>query len=177
MNNFLVVFAITLALLLPFSSAAQNQRYDDDRRSNQGYEDSHDRWQGRLSSEDQGRFDSYYSRWLTARQSGDRSETASAEKRMRDIMGHYSIPPNVQFSEIASDSVGRLRGPRIPRFSGTDANEFRSYFSRWQNYKRTNNRQQAASMEERMRKIMYNHNIPENASYADVMDMLTDRDR
>jgi len=177
MNNLLAVFAITLALLLPLSSAAQNQRSDDDRRSNQGYEESHDRGQTRLSPEDQSRFDSYYSRWVTARQSGDRSETASTEKRMRDVMGRYSIPPNVQFSEIASDSVARSRGPRIPRFSGTDANDFRSYFSRWQNYKRSNNREQAASMEERMHKIMYSHNIPEDASYADVMDMLTDHDR
>ena len=177
MNNFLTVFVVTIALLLPFSSAAQNQGSYDDRRSNQGYEDSHDRWQGRLSTEDQGRFDSYYSRWLTSRQAGDRSETASTERRMRDLMGHYSIPPNVQFSEIASDSVARYRGPSIQRFSGTDANDFRSYYSRWENYKRSNNRQQAASMEERMRKIMSAQNVPDNASFADVMDMLTDRDR
>jgi hypothetical protein len=176
MNTFLAVFVVTLALLLPFSSAAQNQHSDDDRRVDQSYGD-HDRWQSRLSPEDQSRFDSYYSRWLTARQSGDRSEIASTEKRMRDVMGHYSIPPNVQFSEIASDSVARYHGPQIPRFSGNDANDFRSYYSRWQNYKRSNNRQQAASMEERMRKIMSAHNIPDNASYADVMDMLTDRDR
>ena len=108
MNNFLSAFVVTLALLLPFSSAAQNQRSDNDRRVDQSYGD-HDRWQSRLSPEDQNRFDSYY--------------------------------------------------------------------SRWQNYKRTNNRQQSASMEERMRKIMSAHSIPDNASYADVMDMLTDRDR
>ena len=177
MNNFLAVFVVTGALLLPFSSAAQDQRSYDDRRSNQGYGESQNRWQGRLSTEDQSRFNSYYSHWLTARQSGDRSETASTEKRMRDVMGHYSIPPNVQFSEIASDSVARYSGPNIPRFSGTDANDFRSYYSRWENYKRTNDRRQAASMEERMRKIMSAHDIPNNASYADVMDMLTDRDR
>ena len=100
MNNFLSVFVVTLALLLPFSSAAQNQHSDEGRRVDQGYGD-HDRWQSRLSPEDQSRFDSYYSRWLTARQSGDRKETSSSEKRMRDVMGHYSIPPNVQFSEIA----------------------------------------------------------------------------
>ena len=176
MNTSVVVFVVSLALLLPLSSAAQNQRSDNERRVDQSYGD-HDRWQSRLSPEDQNRFDSYYSRWLTARQSGDRSETASAEKRMRDVMGHYSIPPNVQFSEIASNSVARYRGPQIPRFSGNDANDFRSYYSRWQNYKRTNNRQQSGSMEERMRKIMSAHNIPDNASYADVMDMLTDRDR
>ena len=125
MNKFLAALAVTVALLLPLSSAAQNQHSDNDRRVDQNYGD-HDRWQSRLSPEDQSRFDSYYSRWLTARQSGDRKEISSAEKRMRDVMGHYSIPPNVQFSEIASDSVARYRGPQIPRFSGDDANDFRS---------------------------------------------------
>jgi len=176
MNKFLAALAVTVALLLPLSSAAQNQHSDNDRRVDQNYGD-HDRWQSRLSPEDQSRFDSYYSRWLTARQSGDRKETSSAEKRMRDVMGHYSIPPNVQFSDIASDSVARYRGPQIPRFSGDDANDFRSYYSRWQNYKRSNNRLQSASMEERMRKIRSALKIPNNASYADVMDMLTDSDR
>jgi hypothetical protein len=176
MNTLFAVCVVSLALLLPLSAAAQNQHSDNDRRVDQSYGD-HDRWQSRLSPEDQSRFDSYYSRWLTARQSGDRNEISSSEKRMRTVMGHYSIPPNVQFSEIASDSVARYRGPQIPRFSGNDANDFRSYYSRWQNYKRSNNRQQSASMEERMRKIMSAHDVPDNASYADVMDMLTDRDR
>jgi len=57
MKTFLGVLVVVVCLLLPMSSAAQNQRSDDDRRSSQGY-GSHDRWQGRLSTEDQGRFDS-----------------------------------------------------------------------------------------------------------------------
>ncbi len=266
MKTFLGVLVVAACLLLPMSSAAQNQRSDDDRRSNQGYSASHNRWQGRLSTEDQGRFDSYYShwlnyaqtndrdnrnsmeermrdvmshynipsdvpfeqiasnrnqgyganrvrdedgdehgrtqgdyrggrgqnhltaedqqrfdsyysRWLTARRTGDRSETGSMEERMRDLMGRNSIPLNVQFSQIASEAAGRNSRPNIPYFSGKDASDFRNYYSRWQQYKQTNNREQVASMEERMTKVMTDHNVPNNASYEDVMDMLDGRNR
>jgi hypothetical protein len=266
MKTFLGFLVLAVSLLLPMSSAAQNQRSDDDRRSNQGYGASRDRWQGRLSTEDQGRFDSYYSRWLnyaqnndrenrnsmeermrdvmshynipsdvafeqiasnrnqgygnnrvrdedgdehgrnhadyrgahgqnrfsvedqqrfdsyysrwlTARRTGNRHETGSTEERMRNLMGRYSIPLNTQFSEIASDSAGRYSRPNIPRFTGRDASDFRSYYSRWQGYKRTNNRGEVASMEERMRKVMTDHNVPNGASYEDVMDMLDGRNR
>jgi len=265
MKTFLGVSVVAVCLLLPMSSAAQNQRSDDDRRLNQGNGASHDRWQVRLSTEDQGRFDnyysrwlnyaqtndrdnqnnmeermrnvmsyynipsdvpfdqiashrnqgyatdrvrdgdgdergrtqgdrggqgqnhlsvedqqrfdSYYSRWLTARRTADRSETGSMEERMRDLMGRNSIPLNVQFSQIASESAARYSRPNIPHFSGRDAADFRNYYSRWQQYKQTNNRKQVASMEERMQKVMSDHNVPNNASYEDVMDMLDGRDR
>jgi hypothetical protein len=253
---------VVILFLLPMSSAAQSQRSDDDQRPNQSYGVSHDRWQGRLSTEDQGRFDSYYSRWLnytqtndaanrnameermrdvmshydipsdvsfdqiasnsnangryrarddgdeygqmqgdrarqgqnrltvedqqrfdsyysrwlTARRTGNRSETGSMEERMRDLMGRNSIPLSVQFSQIASESAGRYSQPNIPRFSGRDASDFRSYYARWQDYKRTNNREQVASMEERMRKVMTDHNVPNNASYEDVVNILNGND-
>src|SRR5439155_24929952 len=56
MKNFLRVFVLAVCVLLPPLSVVQNQRSDDDRRPNRGYGISHDRWQGRLSTEDQGRF-------------------------------------------------------------------------------------------------------------------------
>jgi hypothetical protein len=132
--------------------------------------------QNHLTGEDQQRFDSYYSRWLTARRTGNRSETGSMEERMRDLMGRNSIPLSVQFSQIASESAGRYSQPNISRFSGRDASDFRSYYARWQDYKRTNNREQVASMEERMRKVMADHHVPNHASYEDVMNMLNGND-
>ncbi len=266
MKNFLRVFVVAVCVLFPLSSVAQNQRSDDDRRPNQGYGVSPDRWQGRLSAEDQGRFDSYYSRWLDyrqtndrdnrnsmeermrdvmshynipsdvpfdqiasndtqgygvqrrpdrdgdnddrgqrgyrdrqwqnrlsakdqrrfdsyysrwldARRTGNRHETTSMEKRMLDLMGRYSIPPDAQFSQIASGSAERYSRLNIPPFSGSDASDFRSYYSRWQEYKRTDNRDQVASMEERMRRVMTDHNIPNDASYEDVMSMLNRYER
>jgi hypothetical protein len=118
----------------------------------------------------------YYSRWLTAKRTGNRRETGSMEERMRDLMGRNSIPLSVQFSQIASESAGRYSRPNIPRFSGRDASDFRSYYARWQDYKRTNNREQVASMEERMRKVMTDHNVSNNASYEDVVNMLNGND-
>jgi len=76
------------------------------------------------------------------------------ENRMRDVMVHNSIPSNTDFFQIASPSAGGYRRPNIPRFSGDDARRFRTYYSRWQDYRRTNNREEIASMEGRMRDVM-----------------------
>jgi len=69
---------------------------DRDRGSDRG------RFRGRLNSQDQARFDSYYSRWLQYRQTNNRSEMASMEARMRGIMNSYQIPLETPFGEIAS---------------------------------------------------------------------------
>ena len=261
MKNFFGIFVVAVGLLLPLSSVAQNQHFDDDRGVHQDNGSSQDRWQGRLSAEDQGRFDSYYSRWLDYRRNNDRDnrntmedrmrdvmshysipsdvpfdqivsnrnqgygvhrrrdqdgddygqaqggqgqnrlsvedqqrfdsyysrwvkaerahdrgETASMDNRMRELMGRYSIPPNAQFSQVASASAERYSRPNVPRFSGSDASAFRSYYSRWQEYKRTNNRGESSSMEGRMQKVMARHKVPNDASYEDVMNMLNGYD-
>jgi DnaJ-like protein C11, C-terminal len=62
-------------------------------------------WQGRLNDDDQQRFDSYYSRWLTYRQRNDQGEILSMENRMRDVYAHYGIPNNVPFDQVASPLV------------------------------------------------------------------------
>lgn len=78
----------------------QNRRADWDR-----YRDR-DRsyWQQnqRLSSEDQGRFDSYFSRWQNYRRTNNRDEVGSMERRMFDVYDHYGIPHNVPFDRVAS---------------------------------------------------------------------------
>lgn len=58
--------------------------------------------QPRLSPSDQGRFDSYYSRWLEYRRTNNRGEIASMERRMRDIYAKYSIPMSTPFDRVAS---------------------------------------------------------------------------
>jgi hypothetical protein len=87
-------------------------------------------------------------------------------------MAHNSIPSNTEFAQIVSPSAGGYRRPNIPRFSGDDARRFRSYYLRWQEYRRTNNRDEIASMEGRMRDVMNHHNIPNDVSYDEVMNML-----
>jgi hypothetical protein len=60
------------------------------------------RWQGRLSAQDQSRFDSYYSRWQQYRATNNREQMASMEERMRNVYSHNGIPNDVPFDEVAS---------------------------------------------------------------------------
>jgi hypothetical protein len=64
-----------------------------------------DSYQGRLSYDEQRRFDSYYSRWLQYQATNRRGEVASMEGRMRDIYRRDQIPLSVDFDEVASPSV------------------------------------------------------------------------
>lgn len=83
----------------PYFLIASNTRDDDwDRWENE-------RWRGRLSADDQRRFDSYFSRWQQYQRTNNREQTVSMERRMQDIMDHYQIPQRVGFELIASESV------------------------------------------------------------------------
>src|SRR5437660_7741783 len=86
--------------------------------------------QWRLSSDDQSRFDSYYSRWMDYRQRNDRDQMSSMERRMLDVYAHYNIPPNTRFWRVASNA--RERRGRHWRLSASDQQRFDSYFSRLQ---------------------------------------------
>jgi hypothetical protein len=60
----------------------------------------HDRWRGRLNPNDQ-------SRWQQYRQTNDRGQIDSMEKRMRDIYAQYRIPPNTPYWWVASNAGDR----------------------------------------------------------------------
>ena len=174
-------FALVLALLAP--AAAQNGAYY--------YQDHHRGWQGRLSPDDQQRFDSYYSRWINYRRDNNREQIESMEKRMRDAMAHYNIPGDVPFGEIASNGGGydrdydrdrdhdryRDHDRDHDRYNGSgwsgrlpadDQQRFDSYYSRWLNYRRENNREQVESMEKRMRDVMAHNNIPPDVPFGEI---------
>jgi hypothetical protein len=148
----------------------QGDRDDARRQDNRGYE--HGQRQARLSSEDQQRFDSYYSRWQGYRRTNNRDEMASMEKRMRDVMSRNNIPSDVPFDEIASNGdrgYGDHNGQRRQaRLSSEDQQRFDSYYSRWQGYRRSNNRDEMASMERRMRDVMSRNNIPSDVPFDDI---------
>jgi hypothetical protein len=59
-------------------------------------------YQGRLRTDDQRRFDSYYTRWLQYRRDNNGGEIRSMEKRMQDIYRNYGIPPNTPYDQVAS---------------------------------------------------------------------------
>ena len=144
----------------------------------------------RLSDDDQQRFDSYYSRWLDYKRTNNRDEIVSMEKRMQDIYDHYNIPDDVPYRRIANGGGREERwhdrsqyGDRDHdswrhdhdhdrgwhnRLSERDQRRFDSYYSRWLDYKRTNNRDQIVSMEKRMMSIYRTYQIPNNVSFDDV---------
>src|SRR5713101_7005209 len=88
MKKIFTIGALLIVMLLP--AFAQGQR--------------------RMSPEDQGKFDSYYSRWQQYRQSNDRDQIQSMEKRMQELMGRYGIPPDVPYDRIASNGGGNNYG-------------------------------------------------------------------
>lgn len=142
-------------------------------------------WHARLSPDDQSRFDSYYSRWLEYKRTNNRDQIVSMEKRMQDVMAHYRIPSNVPYGQVASNGPDRDmrrddhrrdgyhdrdrdRDRNQWRLSPDDQRRFDSYYSRWQAYKRTNNRDQIVSMEKRMQDLMAHYRIPSNVPYSRI---------
>jgi hypothetical protein len=131
------------------------------------------RW--RLSPDDQSRYDSYYSRWREYRERNDRDQIVSMERRMLDVYARYNIPQDTPFWRVASNAREHRRRFEH-RLSGEDQSRFNSYFSRWQDYRRDNNREQIESMERRMRDIYARYNIPGSTPFFLVASNSRDED-
>src|SRR2546430_15509540 len=54
------------------------------------------------------------------------------------------------------------------QLSPEDQRRFDSYYSRWQEYRHTNNREQIASMEKRMQDVYEQYDIPRETPYCEV---------
>ena len=176
MKRAFMLFALMLGLLAP-ALAQRNGR--------------------QLSADDQRRFDSYFQRWQNYQNTNNRGEMRSMEKRMQDIYQRYGIPSNTPFRQVASGGGGWDRGrdwdrddrdwdqnrradwdryrdrdrnywQQNQRLSGDDQGRFDSYFQRWQNYRRTNNGEQVASMEKRMYDVYDHYGIPHNVPFDRV---------
>src|SRR5437870_11672987 len=64
------------------------------------------------------------------------------------------------------------------RLSADDQRRFDSYYSRWLDYKRTNNQGEVVSMEKRMQDIYAHYGIPSNVPYSRIASNgQVDRDR
>src|SRR5438477_6985242 len=198
----------------PYWRVASNARGEWDRDNNEWWR-WRNRWHGRLSADDQSRFDSYYSRWQEYRRTNNRDEAASMEKRMRDVYSHYGIPSDTPYWQVASnahsdedadwddrdrswdrdhdrdrgrdgdhdrglhrgwDKHGRDRdddddrdsGRSRRRLSASDQSHFDSYYTRWLQYRRDNNREQISSMEKRMWDVMDHNNIPRDVPFSEI---------
>jgi hypothetical protein len=63
-------------------------------------------FQGRLSAEDQEKFDKEYEHWINDRRKNDRDDIAKHEGKMQEIMSRYNIPRDVPYDLIASSGRG-----------------------------------------------------------------------
>lgn len=126
-----------------------------------------------LSSDDQARFNSYFSRWQDYRRDNNREQVLSMEGRMLDIYSHYNIPSGTPFWRVASNA---REGRGQYRLSESDQARFDSYFSRWQDYRQKRDRDQIRSMEGRMQDIYSHYNIPSGTPYFMVASNARDDD-
>jgi hypothetical protein len=131
------------------------------------------RWN--LSSDDQQRFDSYYSRWQDYRQRNDRDQIRSMENRMLEVYAHYNIPPRTPYWRVASNARSSGDQGRA-KLSSQDQGRFDSYFSRWQEYRRRNDRDQTRSMEKRMQDLYAHYGISPNTPYFTIASNSRDED-
>jgi hypothetical protein len=131
------------------------------------------RWN--LSLEDQQRFDSYYSRWQQYRQRNDWEQITSMEKRMLDVYAHYNIPVQTPYWRVASNARSG-RDQWRTKLSADDQRRFDSYYSRWQEYRQRNDRDQIRSMEKRMQDVYAHNHIPSGTPYFWVASNSRDED-
>jgi len=129
-------------------------------------QDTYSPYQGRFSPEDQKRFDNYYQRWQDYRRENNSEQIISMEKRMQDVMEHYQIPLSVPYDALASSGRQAGYNPYHGRIAAEDQKRFDNYYSRWLDYKRTNNREQALSMDKRMQDVMQHNNIPATVPFG-----------
>jgi len=144
----------------------------------------------RMSPDDQEKFNSYYSRWVDARQSSDRDEVASMEQRMQDLMAKYGVPSSVPYAEVASQSGvsdrDRDRDDRDRDYRDRDANrsydngyptgarsnmspedqrKFDKEYEKWQESTAKNDRDDIREHASKMEEIMARYNIPANTPF------------
>ena len=135
--------------------------------------DAFAQYRNRFSPEDQSRYDSYFQRWQDYVRTRNRSEQISMERRMQDVMSHYNIPVTVPFEALASSGYngnygGGYWNPWRGRLSASDQTRFDSYYTRWLQYRRDNDRDEIESMERRMRDVMSQYNMPSDVPFDRV---------
>lgn len=130
----------------------------------------------RMSNDDQGRFNSFYSRWLQDKQTNDRDDMLSMERGMQDLMAKYQVPSNTPYEVVASQTgyEGADRRDRdrdrdhdrgyaaswISRMSPEDQREFNKHYQKWQEATAKNHGHDIEEHARKMEEIMARYNIP-----------------
>src|SRR6266404_2468205 len=140
-----------------------NGNYDRDR--DRGYAGS---WQGRMSPDDQRKFNKEYQKYQESRAKNDREDIEEHGRKMEEIMARYNIPPNTPFDVVATTNgysgrydYSQFRG----RLSPDDHRRFDKEYDHWLNDRRKNDRDDIAKDEGKMQEIMARYNIPRDVPY------------
>jgi hypothetical protein len=136
-----------------------------------------------MSSDDQQKFDNYYSRWMADRQNGDRDDMVSSEHHMQDLMNKYAIPAETPYDQVASsgpqgynnrpydnrayDNRGYDHG-YANQLQGDDQNKFNKEYTKWQESNAKNDRDDIDKHARNMEQIMQRNGIPPNTPFASI---------
>jgi len=144
--------------------------------------------QQQMNPDDQQKFDSYYSRWVQDKQTGDRDDMVSMEHHMQDLMNKYAIPADRPYEQVASqnapgydnraydnrpydnrayDNRGYANGWQ-GRLSGDDQNKFNKEYAKWQESNAKNDRDDIAKHARNMGEIMQRNGVPPNTPFDAV---------
>jgi len=144
--------------------------------------------------DDQAKFNSYYSRWIQARQTNDRDDVVGMERRMQDLMNRYGIPSDTPYDVVAQQegrgygdydrdhdrgySRDRDRdrdwdrdhnrgyvGSWQGQLSPDDQRRFDNAYQHWLHERQENDRNGMSKQESTMQDIMSRYNIPQDTPY------------
>lgn len=134
--------------------------------------------QGRLSPDDQRKFDSDYQKWVDAQRTNDRDDVDKHAREMEDIMSRYNIPSNVPFSSIATNGYaapaygnapnGYAYGNGAQRLSDKDQKDFDKAYHHWVEARNKRDMDDVDKNERKMREIMAKYNIPANVQFDQI---------
>ena len=124
----------------------------------------------RMTTDDEERFNGYYSRWLQDRQTNDRDDMISMEHRMQDLMNKYSIPPDTPYDQVASQPRSydrrdydrddrRYAGQWQGRLAEDDQKEFNKEYGKWMDSRTKNDRDDIDKHARKMEEIMARYHI------------------
>lgn len=136
----------------------------------------------RMTADDEERFNSYYSRWLQDRQTGNRDDMVSMEQRMQDLMNKYAIPSDTPYDQVATQNNAPPRdddrrdydrrdydrgygGQWQGRLSPDDQNHFNKEYAKWQESRTKGDRDDIDKHARKMEEIMQRYNIPPDTPF------------
>jgi hypothetical protein len=143
---------------------------------------------GRLSPDDQRKFDDYYQKWMDASRKNDGDDIRSNSRHMQGIMARYNIPPNVPFDQIATNGTGAYpANSSYPnsaygnpaygqsRLSSDDQKKFDHYYQKWVDARHKNDRDDIDKNAHHMQDIMAHYNIPANVPFDQIASAAANR--